>query len=189
MDSIACAAEALRENKPVEYPGGTGKVGTRHPKYTGREAVLGQRVFVGDMKEPDMIWAALRFSDHPRAKVLKIDISEALATPGVVKVLTAKDVPAKRQMGSITMDWPVLVAEGEITCFVGDVLATVAAETEAIARAAAAKVRVEYEVLAPVTDVFEALQPGADQVHPMFPGNVLHPVSYTHLTLPTKRIV
>ena len=179
VDSIACAAEALRENKAVAYPGGTGKVGTRHPKYTGREAVLGQRVFVGDMKEPDMVWSALRFSDHPRAKVLKIDISEALATPGVVKVLTAKDVPAKRQMGSITMDWPVLVAEGETTCFVGDVLATVAAETEAIARAAAAKVKVEYEVLAPVTDVFEALQPGAEQVHPMFPGNVLHRASVT----------
>jgi len=174
IDSIECAAEALREGKAVALPQGTGRVGTRHGKYTGREAVLGDRVFVGDMKEPGMLFGALRFSDHPRAKVLRIDISEAQAVPGVIRVLTAKDVPGKRHMGSITMDWPVLVAEGETTCFVGDVLATVAAETEAIAREAAAKVKVDYEVLDPVTDLFEALQPGADQVHPMFPGNVLH---------------
>src|SRR5664279_5666890 len=109
IDSIECAAEALRENRPVAMPKGTGKVGTRHGKYTGREAVLGDRVFVGDMKEPDMIHGALRFSDHPRAKVLRIDVSEALAVPGVVKVLLAKDVPAKRHMGSITMDWPCLL--------------------------------------------------------------------------------
>ncbi len=174
IDSIECAAEALRDGTPVAMPEGTGRVGTRHGKYTGREAVLGDRVFVADMKEPGMIHGALRFSDHPRAKVLRIDVSAALAVPGVLKVLTAADVPGKRQMGSITMDWPVLVAEGETTCFVGDVLATVAAESEAVARAAAALVKVEYEVLAPVTDLFEALQPESPQVHPMFPGNVLH---------------
>jgi xanthine dehydrogenase molybdenum-binding subunit len=174
IDSIECAAEALREGTPVAMPTGTGRVGTRLGKYTGREAVLGDRVFVADMKEPGMIHGALRFSDHPRAKVLKIDVSKALAVPGVIKVLTAADVPGKRQMGSITMDWPVLVAEGETTCFVGDVLATVAAESEAIARQAAALVKVEYEVQAPVTDLFEALQPDAAQVHLMFPGNVLH---------------
>jgi xanthine dehydrogenase molybdenum-binding subunit len=166
IDSIECAAVAFREGKPVGMPQGTGRVGTRHAKYTGREAVLGDRVFVGDMKEPGMIFGALRFSDHPRAKVLRIDVSAAQAVPGVLRVLTAQDVPGKRQMGSITMDWPALVAEGETTCFVGDVLATVAAETEVIAREAAAKVKVEYEVLRPVTDLFEALQPGSDQVQP-----------------------
>jgi len=179
IDSIECAAEALRTGAPVAVPQGTGRVGTRHGKYTGREAVLGDRVFVADMKEPGMVHGALRFSDHPRAKVLKIDVSAALAVPGVLKVLTAADVPGKRQMGSITMDWPVLVAEGETTCFVGDVLATVAAESEAIARAAAARVTVEYEVLAPVTDPFEALRPESPQVHPMFPGNVLHRAAVT----------
>ena len=174
VDSIECAAEALREQKSVTMPKGTGRIGTRHGKYSGREAVLGERVFVADMKEPGMIFGALRFSDHPRAKVLKIDVSEALQVPGVVRVLTAKDVPGQRFMGSITMDWPVWVAEGETTCFVGDVLATVAATDEATARKAAAKIKVEYEVLAPVTDLFEALKPDAPQVAPRFPGNVLH---------------
>jgi len=174
VDSIECAAEAIREQRPVSIPTGTGRVGTRHGKYTGREAVLGERVFVADMKEPGMIFGALRFSDHPRAKVLKIDVSEALAVPGVVRILTAKDVPGQRFMGSITLDWPVLVAEGETTCFVGDVLATVAATDEAIAREAAAKIKVDYEVLPPVTDLFEALKPECPQVAPKFKGNVLH---------------
>jgi len=172
VDSIECAAEALRTGRPVEQARGTGRVGTRHAKYTGREAVLGERVFVADMKEPGMLFGALRYSDHPRARVLRIDVAPALAVPGVVRVLTAKDVPGKRHMGSISMDWPVFVAEGETTCFVGDVLATVAAETEAVAREAAARIQVEYEVLPPVTDVFEALAPGAPQVN--VPGNVLH---------------
>ena len=172
IDSIECAAEALRTGKPVEQARGTGRVGTRHAKYTAREAVLGERVFVADMKEPGMLYGALRFSDHPRARVIRIDVSEALLTPGVEKILTARDVPGKRFMGSISMDWPVLVAEGETTCFVGDVLATVAATSEAVARQAVDKIRVEYEVLPPVTDVFEALKPGAPRVN--VEGNVLH---------------
>ncbi len=172
VDSIACAAEALRTGVPVVMRTGTGRVGTRHPRYTGREAVLGERVFVADMKEPGMLYGALRFSDHPRAKVLRIDVSKALEVPGVERILLAKDVPGQRFMGSITMDWPVLVAEGETTCFVGDVLATVAATSERIARDAAAKIEVEYEVLPPVTDIFEALLPGSPRVNRE--GNVLH---------------
>ena len=191
IDSIECAAEAIRTGTPVARTKGTGRVGTRHAKYTGREAVLGERVFVGDMKEPGMLYGALRFTDHPRARVLRIDVSEAQAVAGVVRVLTAQDVPAQRRMGSIKKDWPVLVAEGEITCFVGDVLATVAATTEAAAREAAAKVKVEYEVLPPVTDVFEALKPGAPQV--TFPGNVLHraevKVGDAHAALAASRYV
>jgi aldehyde oxidoreductase len=172
IDSIECAAEAIRTGKPVVTPGGTGKVGTRHPKYTAREAVLGERVFVADMKEPGMLYGALRFSDHPRAKVLRLDVSKALAVPGVERVLTARDVPGKRFMGSISHDWPVFVAEGETTCFVGDVLATVAATTEGVAREAAAQIEVEYEVLPPVTDIFEALKPDSPRVN--VEGNVLH---------------
>ena len=171
VDSVECAAEALRTGRPVSFPADTGAIGTRHPKYSAREAVLGERVFVADMVEPGMVFGALRFADHPRAKVLKVDISEALRAPGVLAVLTAKDIKGKRVNGMIYRDWPVLVMEGEETRCIGDVLASVAAETEAAAHAAAALVRVEYEVLAPVTDIFEALAPGAPQLTEK--GNVL----------------
>ncbi len=171
LDSVECAAEALRLQRPVVFPGGTGAVGTRHPKYTAREAVLGERVFVGDMVEPGMVFGALRFSDHPRARVLKVDVSEALQVDGVLAVLTARDIKGKRVNGMIYRDWPVMVLEGEVTRCIGDVLATVAAVTEKAAHAAAALVRVEYEVLEPVTDIFEALEPGAPQLTDH--GNVL----------------
>jgi aldehyde oxidoreductase len=172
IDSIACAAEALREGKPVPAAEGTGRVGTRHPKYTGREAVLGERVFVADMREPGMLYGALRFSDHPRARVLRLDVSEALRVPGVVRVLTARDVPGRRRIGSIVKDWPVLLAEGETTMYIGDVLANVAATSEEAARLAASRIEVEYQVLPPVTDIFRALEPDAPQLTAR--GNVLH---------------
>ncbi len=171
VDSIECAAEALREGRPVAPADGVGRVGSRLGKYTGRESVLGERVFVADMKEPGMLYGALRFSDHPRAKVLRIDISEALQVPGVVRILTAQDVPGKRIVGMIFKDWPVLVAEGEITRYIGDVLAAVAASTEETAREAVARIKVQYEVLEPVTDIFAALKPGAPPITGT--GNVL----------------
>ncbi|HLG09389.1 MAG TPA: molybdopterin cofactor-binding domain-containing protein, partial [Gaiellaceae bacterium] len=73
--------------------------------------------------------------------------------------------------GLLTRDWRQLVAEGETTSYVGDVLAIVAAETRRVAREAAALVEVEYEVLGPVTDPFEALSDGAPRLHEN--GNVL----------------
>ena len=107
-----------------------------------------------------MLYGALRFSDHPRARILRIDTSRAEAHPGVVSVLTAADVPGERTQGTLTKDWRQLVAEGETTAYVGDVLAAVAAESRHAAREAAALVDVEYEVLDPVTDPFEAMDAG-----------------------------
>ena len=98
-----------------------------------------------------MLHGALRFSDHPRARVLRIDTSRAEAHPGVVAVVTAADVPGERTQGVLTKDWRQLVAVDEKTAYVGDVLAAVAAETRKAAREAAALVDVEYEVLDPVT--------------------------------------
>jgi xanthine dehydrogenase molybdenum-binding subunit len=118
-----------------------------------------------------MLHAALRFSDHPRAVVHRIDITRAAASPGVVAIVTAADVPGERIAGLITHDWPVFVAAGETTRFVGDVLAAVAAGTRREARAAAALIEVEYEVLAPVSDPFAALEPESPAIHAS--GNLL----------------
>ncbi|MBI4912692.1 MAG: selenium-dependent xanthine dehydrogenase [Acidobacteria bacterium] len=171
VDSILCAGEALRAGRPVPAGTATGRVGSSLAKYTGREAVLGRRVFVADMREPGMLHGALCFSEHPRARVLSIDPSAALQVPGVVKVLTATDIPGQRVVGMIFRDWPLMVTPGEETRYIGDVLAAVAAETEAAAREAAARIRVTYEVLPPVTDAFEALEPGAPWLTEK--GNVL----------------
>jgi len=149
----------------------TGRLGSRAPRYEGLRLALGIKPFIDDMTVPNMLHAALRFSDHPRAVVKKIDITKALATPGVVKVILAKDVPGERSVGCIYNDWPVFLGVGETTRYVGDVLAAVVATSRRTARQAAAAIAIEYEVLSPVTDPEEALRAGAPQVHEK--GNLL----------------
>jgi xanthine dehydrogenase molybdenum-binding subunit len=143
----------------------SGRIGTRTARYEGRELALGDKPYINDLAAPGMLHGALRFSDHPRARVVRIDVEAARGHAGVVAVLLAADVTGERSQGVITQDWPQVVAEGEITRYVGDVLAIVVAETRHAARAAAALVDVEYEVLDPVTDPFAALEPDAPALH------------------------
>jgi selenium-dependent xanthine dehydrogenase len=160
-----------RRGEPVPPPPTGDGVGARAARYEGEELALGDKPYVADMAMPGMVHGAIRSSDHPRARVRTIDASRARAHPGVVAVATAADVPGERTQGLITRDWRQLVAEGEVTAYVGDVLAVVAAETRHAAREAAAMVEVEYEVLDPVTDPMRALDEGAPALHEH--GNVL----------------
>jgi selenium-dependent xanthine dehydrogenase len=169
-DAILLVA-AARRGEPVPRPDPSGRVGTRSARYEGAALALGDKPFIGDLDAPGLLHGALRFSDHPRARVLRIDTSAAEAYPGVVAVVTAADVPGERRQGTLTRDWRQLVAEGETTAYVGDVLAAVAAETRRAAREAAALVEVEYEPLKPVRDPGEALADGAPRLHEG--GNVL----------------
>ncbi|NUQ45040.1 MAG: molybdopterin-dependent oxidoreductase, partial [Phycisphaerae bacterium] len=95
----------------------------------------------------------------------------ALAMPGVLRVVTAADVPGNRHVGLITPDWPVFVAEGEETRYVGDVLAFVVATDLLAARDAAERIEVDYEVRTPVTTPDDAMRPDAPKIHPG--GNLL----------------
>jgi selenium-dependent xanthine dehydrogenase len=149
-------------------PPGKGKsgVGVSVPRYGGLDQTLGEKPFVDDMGAPGMLHGAMVLSEHPRAKVLGIDTSAALAMPGVERVFTAADVPGQRGTGIAYPDLPIFVAVGEITCCVGDFLAMVVADTQFHARQAANQVKVDYEPLPALTDPFEALKPGATQVHP-----------------------
>lgn len=140
-------------------------IGTSPLRYRGLDQTLGEKAFVDDMRAPGMLHGAMVLSEHPRAKVLAIHTEEALAMPGVVRIFTAADVFAERGAGIAVPDLPIFVAAGETTCCVGDFLAMVVADTQYHARQAASKVKVDYEVLTPVTDPFEALKPGATLVH------------------------
>ena len=164
VDAIQLVA-ATRLGGPRPEVDGGGGIGSRTVRHGARDLALGEQPFVADMTVPGMLCGALRFSDHPRAVILRVDTSRAAAAPGVVAIVTAADVPGERVVGLIAHDWPVFVAEGETTRYVGDVLAAVAAETRREARAAAALIDVEYEVLRPVSDPFAALEPGAPAVH------------------------
>ena len=170
IEAVQYAAAAGR-GEPVPAPDWSGRVGSRTGRYQGRELALGMKPYVNDLREPGMLYGAIRWSDHPRAKVRRIDASRARAHPEVVAVATWQDVPGERKQGLITKDWRQFVAEGETTNYVGDVLAAVAATSRAAAREAAALIEVEYVVLEPVIDPFTALAPGAPEIHEG--GNIL----------------
>ena len=131
-------------------------VGGRQEKYEAWETAVGRRPFVADLRLPGMVFGALKFSDHARANVLRIDSGKAQKMPGVLRVFTAADIPGERCTGLIVADWPLMIAEGEETRTGADVLAGVVATSEAAARAAVQAIHVDYEVLEPLIDVLLA---------------------------------
>lgn len=169
IDAVILAAESLKNKTRIQLveKGGVGQNLSKHDAYL---TARGKRKFIDDMKFPGMVHGALRFSDHPRAKVVIIHTKRAEQLPGVIRVFTGKDIPGERMTGIIHQDWPVMVLEGEITRYVGDVIAGVVAEDEAIARKACAMIDIEYEVMEPVTDPFEALE---DKIKVHEKGNLL----------------
>ena len=172
IEAILYAAKAIRKEEEIPLPEGDGRIGTSQPKYQGRALVLGQHRYTDDVRMDGMKYGALKFSDHPRARVRSIDTLLAQESEGVVRVFTADDVPGERYIGIVKNDWPLMIAEGETTRYVGDVLASVVADTEENARKAVKLINVEYEVLDPVTDIHQAMEPDAPKVHE---GGNLHP--------------
>lgn len=165
VKSVECAAAAMRNGGAVQPLTCEGKVGDRLPRYDARRTVLGERPYVADMAVKGMLHGAVRLSDHPRARIVKIDTTAASRMAGVERVFLAGDVPGDRHSGLIVPDWPLLVAEDEETRYVGDVIACVAAVDRDTAREAAKRIAIEYEVLEPITDVREALKPNAPLIH------------------------
>lgn len=164
VDAIEAALhEDLSQEKAV-FPG-KARIGEAYAKYQAKETALGERPFVDDLSFKGMLHGALKFSDHPRADVLKIDTAEAEKLPGVKGVFTAADIPGKQFTGLIFPDWPLMIGCGQRTHYVGDVLAGVVADTEAIAREAVALIRVTYDVLNPVCDIHQAVRTESEQVH------------------------
>ena len=129
-----------------------------------KEKVTGRAVYADDLSFDRMIYAAPLHSAWPSAKIVRISTARALAHPGIIDVITAADIPGKKQVGGIIAD-QFIIAEGRVR-YSGDVVAVVAAETQATAREAAALVIVEYEPEEPLLSPEEALAPGAQKMHP-----------------------
>ena len=137
-------------------------IGTSHPRHDALDKVTGAANYPADLIEPGMLRLKTVFARRGHARILSIDSSAALAVPGVVAVLTAKDVPHNRY-GLIDSDQPVLC--DDTVRHDGDRVALVVAETDHAAAHAAGLVRVAYEDLPIVSDPRAAMQPGAPRVH------------------------
>ncbi len=173
LDAIEAVAHG-RQMTPVL----SSTVGGSGAKYEAAELTLGDRGYVDDMRAPGMLHAALHLTAHGRADIVAIDVSGALAIPGVRAVFTAADVPGELMVGIIHKDWPVMIPVGGRTSYAGDVLAIVVADTRQQARAAAEHVQVTYEVHPPVTDAVAALAPDAAIAVWQTSSNVLSTTEY-----------
>ncbi|MDQ3994863.1 MAG: molybdopterin-dependent oxidoreductase, partial [Actinomycetota bacterium] len=142
-----------------------GRVGESVVRVDGVPKTTGEFAYASDLHAAGMLWGHTVRSPHAHARILDIDVSEAVTMPGVNAALTHADVPGKKLYGLEFVDQPVL-AINRVRYF-GEPVALVAAEHPEQARRAAEKVRVEYEELDPVVDPEEALE--REELHPERP--------------------
>jgi CO/xanthine dehydrogenase Mo-binding subunit len=153
-------------------------VGKSIPRIDAHAKVTGEALYPSDIKMPGELMMKVLFANRPHAIVKSINISEALQFPGVIEILTARDVPIN-EYGLIMSDQPVLCGPGsnkpyaDRVRFEGDQLALVIAETDEAADNARKLIQVEYEDLPVISDALIGMQPGAFLLHPENENNIV----------------
>jgi len=148
--------------------------------------ITGQGRYTDDINRHGQAHAYFLRSPFAHAKIRNVDTSAALKEPGVVAILTGKDLAADK-LGGLICGWMVTSKDGtpmkagahpalavDTVRYVGDHVAIVIAETFAQAKDAAEKVEVDYEELSSVTDPAQAQGKSAPQIHPEAPGNTIY---------------
>src|SRR5918997_3027758 len=154
-------------------PGGVGESVGRPD---GVPKVKGEFEYSSDLHVEGMLWGATLRSPHPHANIRSLDTSDAEAMAGVFAVLTYEDVPGRKVYGMEIPDQPVLAWEK--VRYEGEAMALVAADHPETARQALRKIRVDYEVLEPVTDAETAMSEDVPKLH--LSGNELRRVGVRH---------
>ena len=171
IEGILLSAKIFREDLPVHDESGAVNVGQAIQRIDAKEKVLGTGEYPDDIYLDGMVYGSAVRSEYPRAKVLAIHPEEALAMDGVIGVYTADDIPGNVKVGHLKHDWDTMIPVGKVTHYLGDAICLVVAEDQDILEQAKLKVKVDYEVLDPVLDPFEAMKPDAPLVHG--DGNIL----------------
>jgi len=137
-------------------------IGRSINRVDGIRKATGSLRYVDDLKLPRMLYAAVKRSPYPHAKILRIYTDDAEKLPGVKAVVTGKDF--SKRVGLYLEDKTFLAVDK--VRYTGEAVAAIAAETKEIAENAAELIKVEYEILPPVTDSREGLKSDAPLVHP-----------------------
>ena len=141
-------------NAPLSRIRGGVHTSVRHDSAAGH--VSGTSLYLDDIPSvAGALEVALVLSPHAHARIIRIDLSKALAADGVALAITAKDIPGKNDIGPIRTDEPLLATD--LVEHEGQIVAAVAATTLDQARAAAKLVEVEYELLPPVLTPEDAI--------------------------------
>lgn len=160
-------------------------IGARLARKEDKRFITGKGRYVDDVRVHGMTYAHFVRSPHAHARVKGIDISEAMGRPGVIAVLTGREL-VDDKIGNLICGWMVHSKDGspmkmgawpamapETVRFVGQAVAVVIGETRNQARDGAEAVIVDYEELPAAADIKAAIAPGAPQLHPEAAGNAV----------------
>lgn len=175
FEAIQLASCRMTGHEITQAPSGGEKVGLSQRLERARQMVTGRLQYGDDIYPAQVLHGKILWAEHPHANILSVDTAEAEDMPGVVAVLTTRDIPGKNQCGIVFHDMPAFADKKVL--FIGDPIASVFAETLEQAEAALKKIRVEYEPLEGVFSPTEAARPGAPQLKEQ--GNLCHRASIT----------
>jgi aldehyde oxidoreductase len=171
IDAVKLSGRFLRgETSPDQVRPAlmSGMIGVSHPRPSAMIKACGLAEFAADIKLQGAVEIAVVRSTEHHALIKSIDVSEADKMPGVIGVMTARDIKGTNRLKFIFNDQPVL-CDDRVRCL-GDPIAVVAAESLDQAQSAAGAVKVEYDPLPVMMSPAEALADGAVQIHAEFPN-------------------
>ncbi|HIR86009.1 MAG TPA: selenium-dependent xanthine dehydrogenase [Candidatus Limivicinus faecipullorum] len=169
-EAILMAAEFFREGKPIPAAPEKLHMDEHAQRIDAKEKVNGSGLFADDLQIDDMVYAKPVYSKYPRALINRVDASKARSHPDCLAVLLREDVPCNKT-GHIKQDWDVIMGEGDITRYVGNVLAVVVSAHKSKLEELCSLVEVDYTELTPITNPFDALKGDAPLIHP--DGNIM----------------
>ncbi|MCH3918644.1 MAG: selenium-dependent xanthine dehydrogenase [Spirochaetia bacterium] len=168
--AILDCARFFRENLPIPENNELPRLDMRYTRPDAVAKALGKGIYTDDINLEGMLHCRVLRAAYPRARVVRLDISKAMAHPDCVYVATADDVP-ENILGHLVLDWDVMIHVGDITRYIGDAIAIVASTNIDSLDQILGLIEVEYEVLEPMTTVEEALKEGSPKIHKG--GNIL----------------
>jgi selenium-dependent xanthine dehydrogenase len=169
-DAILLAADYFREKRAIPEPPKTLRMDEYAERIDAKEKVNGTGIFADDLYFDGMLYAKGLYSKYPRARINKIDVSRAVRHPDCVEILLRDDVPCNK-IGHIKQDWDVMLGEGDITKYVGNVLAVVASTKLESLDEICSLIDVDYTELKPLCSPYEALRGDAPLIHE--DGNIM----------------
>ena len=169
-DAILMAADYFREKRAIPAPPTVLHMDEHAQRIDAKEKVNGSGLFADDLRIDGMLYAKCLYSEYPRARINKIDVSKALTHDDCVEILLKDDVPCNN-IGHIKQDWDVMMGEGDITKYVGNVLAIAASTKPESLSEILDLIEVDYTELTPLTNPYDALKGDAPLIHE--DGNVM----------------